>query len=77
MKLKEKWQKMSEKEKKIYLIRIIGGAGFLLLGLIFGIVALAMFHWSFVDFVKNPTVDLIFLGLIAAGIFVFSTLEVK
>ena len=77
MKLKEKWQKMSDKDKKIYLIRMIGGAGFLLAGLIFGIVELAMFHWSFIDFVKNPTVDLIFLGLIGAGIFVFSQLEVK
>lgn len=74
---KEKWQKMSDKDKKIYLIRMIGGAGFLLAGLIFGIIALAMFHWNFIDFVKNPTVDLIFLGLIGAGIFVFSQLEVK
>ena len=76
-KLKEKYNKMNPREQKMFLIRVISGACFLLAGLIFGIVALAMFHWSFIEFIKNPTVDLIFLCLIGIGIFMFAPMEVK
>ena len=47
-KLKEKYNKMNPREQKMFLIRVISGACFLLAGLIFGIVALAMFGWSFI-----------------------------
>ena len=77
MKIKEKYNKMPPREQKIFLIRVISGSIFLLSGLVFGITALAMFGWNFVEFVKNPTVDLIFLCLIGLGIFMFSRLEVK
>lgn len=74
---KEKWQKLTESQKRIFLFRLIGGAAFLVVGLIFGIVFLAMNHWDFVKFITNPTVDLIMLVCFAFGIFCLSRLEVK
>ncbi len=74
---KEKWNKMTEKEKKVFLIRIIGGALFLIAGFVFGVVFLAINHWDFVKFITNPAVDLVFLICVAFGIFCLSRLEVK
>lgn len=68
---KFEWNKKSHDEKKWFLIRVIGGGTFLLAGTIFGIVALAMYGWSFTKFIKDPTVDLVFLVLMAVGVVIF------
>lgn len=68
---------MSKHDKKIFLIRVVGGAAFLLGGAIFGIVALALYGWDFVKFISNPTVDLIILLCLALGVICFANMEVK
>jgi len=73
----KKYKTMNHDEKKWFLIKFIGGLVFLLAGGIFGIVSLAMNGWSFIDFITDPTTDLIFLCLIAVGIIMLSTSEVK
>lgn len=74
---KIEWNKKTKEEKKWFLIKYIGAAVFLLSGLIFGIVALYMNNWNIVEFLKNPTTDLIFLCLIALGIIMLSRKEIK
>lgn len=73
----KKLKEMNEKEKKWFLIRLIGGISFLLAGAIFGIVSLSLSGWSFVEFVTNPTTDLIILCLIAFGVVTLSSSKVK
>ena len=74
---KEKWNRLTEKQKKLFLFRIIAGAGFLFVGLVFGIVFLAFSGWDFVKFITNPTVDLLLLICVGLAIFCFSRLEIK
>lgn len=75
--MKEKWSAMSKKDKIAFLLKYVGGALFLIAGAVFGIVALSMFGWDFVSFIKNPTVDLVLLALLGIGITMLSFMEVK
>ena len=71
------WKDRKPQEKKWFLIRVIGGALFLVGGAVFAIVSLYMNGWDFVQFVKNPTVALVALVVIALGITLISFAEVK
>jgi len=75
--MKKKWNDRNKNEKKWFLIRLIGAIVFLLAGAIFGLVALYMNGWNFYKFITNPTTDLILLCLLAFGITLFASLEVK
>lgn len=75
--MKKKWKDKNKSEKKWFLIRLIGGIAFLTAGAVFGLVSLYLNGWSFVKFITNPTTDLILLCLIAFGVFIFASLEVK
>jgi len=75
--MKKKWTEKNQKEKKWFLIRLIGGIAFLVAGAIFGLVSLYMNGWSFTQFITNPTTDLILLCLVAFGVMFITSLEVK
>ena len=71
------WKDKKPQERKWFLIRVIGGALFLISGAVFAIVSLYMNGWDFVQFVKNPTVALVSLVVVALGITLISFAEVK
>jgi fumarate reductase subunit C len=73
----KKWKDKNPKERKYFLIRLIGGIGFLLVGLIFAIISLVMNGWNFADFISNPTFLLVVLLALALGITFISWAEVK
>ena len=73
----KKWKDRNKRERKFYLIRIIGGIGFLLAGAVFAIVSLVMNGWDFVKFVTNPTVLLVALLAAALGVTFISWAGVK
>ena len=69
---KIEWNKKTYDDKKWFLIRVIGGGLFLLAGAIFGIIALAMYNWSFTSFITDPKVDLVLLVLVVVGFVILS-----
>ena len=69
--------KTQKEEKKWKKAKIIGGIAFLTFGAVFGIVALYLNGWNFVDFIANPTTDLVILCCVAIGIFFLSKMEIK
>lgn len=75
--MKKKWKDKNKTERKWFLVRLIGALVFLIAGAVFGLVSLYMNGWSFVKFITNPTTDLILLCLLAFGIMLISSLEVK
>ena len=74
---KKRLNKTEEEKRKWKIIKIIGGSLFLTAGAIFGIVFLYMNGWNFIELIKNPTADLVMLCVLAIGITIFGTLEVK
>lgn len=71
--MKKWWNKKTSEQKKWFLIKTISSSVFLLFGLIFGIVVLKSYGWDFMEFITNPTVDLIILILLALVIFCLSS----
>lgn len=67
--IKKWWKKKTKEQKKWFLIKLISSSIFLVLGLIFGVVALYAYGWNFKEFITNPTVDLILLIIFALIIF--------
>ncbi len=74
---RKRWREMKGEERKWYLVRLIGGIAFLLVGLAFAIVSLCMNGWDFAKFITNPTVVLVVLVAVALGITAISWSEVK
>lgn len=68
----QKWKDRSKESKKWFLIKIISGVVFLTAGTVFGIITLYLNGWNIVEFLKNPTTDLIILILIAMAVLSFS-----
>lgn len=73
----KKWKDKNPKERKYFLIRLFGGIGFLVAGLVFALISLVMNGWNFATFVTNPTFLLVVLLALALGITFISLAEVK
>lgn len=71
--MKKWWLKKSKEQKKWFLIKLISTSVFLIFGIVFGLMSLYANGWNFIKFISNPTVDLIFLILIALIIFCLTT----
>ena len=67
-----------KKEKKKWrTIRIIGGISVLLVGTVFGIVAIYLNNWNIVRFLQDYRVWLVILCTVAIAVVMFSIKEVK
>lgn len=71
--MKKWWNKKNKEQKKWFVIKTISTLIFLLFGIVFGVMSLYANGWDFMKFIANPTVDLIFLILIALIIFCLTT----
>ncbi len=74
---KKEWKDKSREERKWYLIRLIGGIAFLIVGAVFALVSLFLNGWNFREFITNPTVVLVVLVALALGVTFVSMAEVK
>ena len=72
-----KWKDRNPRERKYFLIRLLGGIAFLIAGAAFALVSLFMNGWDFMKFITNPTFLLIVLVASALGITLISLAEVK
>ena len=67
-----------KKEKKKWkMIRIIGGVSILVIGTIFGIIAIYLNNWNLVRFLQDYRVWLVILCTLAIAVVLFSFKEVK
>ncbi len=72
-----KWKDRNPRERKYFLIRLLGGIAFLIAGAAFALVSLFMNGWDFMKFITNPTFLLVVLVASALGITLISLAEVK
>lgn len=70
--IKKWWNKKTKEQQKWFLIKAMSTLIFLLFGLSFGLITLKANGWSLMDFIKNPTVDLVCLILLCLIIFCLS-----
>lgn len=73
----KKWSERDSKDKKYFLIKVIGSILFLAGGLAFALVSASMNGWSIVEMVKDPKVWLALLCVVGLLVMLFSMKKVK